>query len=177
MRKSSIMAMGVAVCSLLVVPVIGGAQISLTGQLRTRTEYRNGVGTLKASDNKAAFFTSQRARVTLGYKWSGRINFQMSAQDVRVWGQDASTISPADGARFGIHEAWAEIAFANKKDSGFRRTAIEYLGIKIGRQELLYDDSRLLGNLDWLQQGRRHDAIVFKLLQKGWQADLGAAFN
>ena len=41
----------------------------------------------------------------------------------------------------------------------------------------MYDDSRLLGNLDWAQQARRHDAIVFKLLQSGWQVDLGAAFN
>ena len=41
----------------------------------------------------------------------------------------------------------------------------------------MYDDSRLLGNLDWLQQGRHHDAIVFKLLNKGWRADLGAAFH
>ncbi len=41
----------------------------------------------------------------------------------------------------------------------------------------MYDDSRLLGNLDWLQQARHHDAIVLKFLNKGWQADLGAAFN
>ncbi len=47
----------------------------------------------------------------------------------------------------------------------------------LARQELVYDDQRLLGNLDWLQQGRRHDAIVFKLLHEGWHADLGAAFN
>lgn len=102
---------------------------------------------------------------------------QTSVQDVRVWGQDASTISNADGGRLSIHEAWADIILLNAKDSTFKKSLINYLSIKIGRQELIYDDSRLLGNLDWLQQSRRHDAVVFKLIQKGWQVDLGAAFN
>ena len=68
------------------------------------------------------FFTSQRARLTFNYKWTSRVAFQFTAQDVRVWGQDASTISPADGAKLGVHEAWAEIALANKKDSSFKKT-------------------------------------------------------
>lgn len=152
------------------------AQFSLTGQVRTRTEYRNGLGTLKPANNDAAFFTSQRTRLTFNYKWS-RITFQASVQDVRVWGQDASSISNADGARLGMHEAWADILLASKKDTTFKSSPVEHFSVKIGRQELLYDDSRLLGNLDWLQQARRHDAIVFKLLQSGWQVDVGAAFN
>ncbi len=152
------------------------AQFSLQGQLRTRTEYRNGLGTLKPVTNDAAFFTSQRTRLTFNYKWN-RITFQTAIQDVRVWGQDASSISNADGARLGVHEAWADILLASKKDTGFKSSPVEHFSVKLGRQELLYDDSRLLGNLDWLQQGRRHDAVVFKLLQSGWQVDLGAAFN
>jgi hypothetical protein len=151
------------------------AQLTLIPQLRTRTEYRNGVGTLKPKANDASFFTSQRTRLAFNYKMS-RIIFQTAVQDIRVWGQDASTISNADGAKLGLHEAWAEIILANKKDTSLKST-VEYFGIKIGRQELLYDDSRLLGNLDWLQQARRHDAVVFKLLNKGWLADLGLAFN
>ena len=153
------------------------AQLSLTGQLRTRSEYRDGVGTLNAKSNDPAFFTLQRTRLTLNYKAS-RLIFQTSLQDVRVWGQDASTISNADGSKLGVHEAWAEIVLANKKDTAFKNiNGPDYFGIRIGRQELLYDDSRLLGNLDWLQQARRHDAIVLKLVTRGWQLDLGNAFN
>ncbi|MEJ7738469.1 MAG: alginate export family protein [Chitinophagaceae bacterium] len=161
-------------CSLLYFPVF--SQTTLSGQLRTRSELRNGTGTLKPVGNDAAFFTSQRTRLTLNHKWN-KVIFQTSVQDVRVWGQDASTISNNDGNKFGIHEAWANIILANVKDSSFDKSLLEYFSLKIGRQELLYDDSRLLGNLDWLQQARRHDAVVFKLLQKGWQADLGLAFN
>ena len=152
------------------------AQFTLTAQVRPRTEYRNGLGTLKPKANDAAFFTSQRSRLTLNYKMN-RIIMQVAVQDVRVWGQDASTISNADGSKLGLHEAWGEIILANKKDTSFRKPLVDYFSVKIGRQELLYDDSRLLGNLDWLQQARRHDAVVFKLLNKGWQADAGFAFN
>jgi hypothetical protein len=152
------------------------AQLSLTGQLRTRTELRDGYGTLEATGSKPAFLTSQRARLNFNYRGQ-RVIFQASVQDVRVWGADASTINNADGTRLSIHEAWAEIVLANKADSSFGHSAVDYFGVRIGRQELVYDDQRLLGNLDWLQQGRRHDAVVFRLQHKGWQADLGAAFN
>jgi hypothetical protein len=167
----------VAACAgLLLAAIASQAQLTLTGQVRTRTEYRDGLGTLRPQANKPAFFTSQRSRLTLNYK-SNRITLQTSLQDVRLWGQDASTISNADGNKLALHEAWADIILSNKKDSSFTVSPVEYFSVKIGRQELLYDDSRLLGNLDWLQQARRHDAVVFKLLQSGWQLDLGAAFN
>ncbi len=177
MRRNIVITIAALIIFLLGKPFNVHAQFSLMGQLRTRTEYRNGTGTLKAETNKPAFFTSQRSRLTFNYKWTSRITFHVSAQDVRVWGQDASTISPADGAKFGIHEAWAEVALANQKDSTFKKSPVDYFSFKTGRQELLYDDSRLLGNLDWLQQARKHDAVVFKLIQKGWQVDLGGAFN
>ncbi|HEY0108368.1 MAG TPA: hypothetical protein VGB67_02005, partial [Fibrella sp.] len=48
---------------------ISFAQFSLTGQLRTRTEVRNGLGNLAPKGSPSAFFTSQRTRLTFGYKW------------------------------------------------------------------------------------------------------------
>lgn len=165
-----------AILLMLGKPFLGTAQFSLTGQLRTRTELRDGYGTLETKGNTPAFFTSQRARLNFNYR-SSRVVFQASLQDVRIWGADASTINNADGSRLSLHEAWADLILANAKDSSLPKSAVEYFSIKIGRQELVYDDQRLLGNLDWLQQARRHDAVVFKLLHKGWQADLGTAFN
>ncbi|QKJ31102.1 alginate export family protein [Mucilaginibacter mali] len=152
------------------------AQFTITGQLRPRGELRDGYGTLQPIGNQNAAFVSQRTRLTLNYR-SGHLIFQTSVQDVRLWGQDASTITVNDGNRLSIHEAWAEIVFSNKKDTSFKISPLDYFAIKIGRQEIVYDDERLLGSTDWLQQGRRHDAVVFKALQKGWQFDLGAAFN
>ena len=152
------------------------AQFTLSGQLRTRTEVRNGLGNLVLKGSKAAAFTSQRTRLIFGYKWD-RLTFGVSVQDVRVWGQDASSISNADGNRFMVHEAWADLMLANKADTTIKFKWFDLMSLKIGRQELSYDDVRLIGNLDWLQQGRRHDMALLKTVHKGWQVDIGYAFN
>ncbi|HSZ71471.1 MAG TPA: alginate export family protein [Cytophagaceae bacterium] len=151
------------------------AQYTFTGQIRTRSEYRNGAGNLLPKGSDAAFFTSQRTNLAFGYKWD-KLIFYTQIRDVRVWGQDASTISNADGNKLFLHEAWGEFILANSADTN-SRLKIDNLSIKVGRQELNYDDARLLGNLDWLQQGRRHDAALIKFQHKGYQVDLGAAFN
>jgi len=152
------------------------SQFTLSGQLRTRTEIRDGLGNLVLKGSKAAAFTSQRSRLIFGYKWD-RLTFGVSVQDVRVWGQDASSISNADGNRFMLHEAWADLQLANKADTSIKFKLFDLMSIKIGRQELSYDDVRLIGNLDWLQQARRHDMALLKTVHKGWQVDIGYAFN
>jgi Alginate export len=152
------------------------AQFTLTGQLRTRTEIRNGLGNLVLKGSKAAAFTSQRTRLIFGYKWD-RLTFGASIQDVRVWGQDASTISNADGNKLMLHEAWADLMLFNKADTTIKAKGIDLMSLKIGRQELSYDDVRLLGNLDWLQQARRHDMVLLKTVHRAWQIDAGFAYN
>jgi hypothetical protein len=149
------------------------AQFNASAQLRIRSELRNGQGSPSVKDTAAAFFTSQRTRVNLGFT-AHRIRIFTAIQDVRVWGQDASTVNrttidPNDGLM--IHEAWTEISLL---DTGRNKPNFT---MKAGRQELVYDDVRLLGSLDWLQQARRHDAVLFKLEQNGWIAHAGAAFN
>ena len=155
---------------------VSKAQFSLQGQVRTRTEVRNGLGNLVPTGSDAAAFTSQRTRLIFGYKWD-RVTFGATVQDIRVWGQDASTISNNDGNRLMLHEGWAEVTLANKADTTIKFKAVDQLSIKIGRQELNYDDVRLIGNLDWLQQGRRHDMVLLKGMHSGWQFDVGYAFN
>ena len=149
------------------------AQFTFTGQLRDRVEMRAGQGTLQKEGDKAALFTSQRTRLSAGYT-GYRFKIYTSLQDVRVWGQDASSINrTTTEANNGIllHEAWAEISLIDTLST------IQNFSVKAGRQEISYDDQKVLGSLDWLQQGRRHDAIILKYANKGWIADIGAAFN
>jgi hypothetical protein len=72
-----------------------------------------------------------------------------------------------------LHEAWGEISLL---DTSRTKNGKEF-SIKIGRQELIYDDSRLLGNLDWLQQARRHDLALLKYSNKNFTAHFGLAYN
>ena len=171
MKKYLLKLLALTGVGLLLFPLSVSAQLSLTGQLRTRTELRDGQGTLPAPDAKASVFTSQRTRLNLGYG-TDRYRFFVSAQEVRIWGSDQSTISALEGGKFFLHQAWGEMILSDSAT-----IKVDNLSVKAGRQEIMYDDSRLLGNLDWLQQARRHDAIVIKFSHKGWIADAGFAFN
>lgn len=171
MKKKIYLLLITAFCCLAQITVVK-AQLTISGQIRTRSELRDGQGT-PSKDTVPAFFTSQRTRVNIGYS-GHRFKIYTSLQDVRVWGQDASSINRIttdayDG--FMVHEAWGEISLV---DTG---KVVKNFTLKIGRQELVYDDVRLLGNLDWLQQARRHDAALLKFDHNGWTAHLGAAFN
>ncbi len=151
------------------------AQISLTGQLRTRAEDRNGYGNLVTNDAQQGGFISQRTRLNFGYKWD-LLTVGATLQDIRIFGADASSVSTTDNRLF-LHEGWAELTLANKADTNIKFRLLDLLTFKIGRQELIYDDARLIGNLDWLQQGRAFDMAMLKTVHHGWQVDLGFAFN
>lgn len=171
--KKQIVIYASVVAALVLTYVRTEAQLNITAQLRTRTELRDGQGAPLPKGADPAFFTSQRTRLSLGYLLP-RLKLTATLQDVRVWGQDVSTINrttPPDNNGMLMHEAWAEIMLLDTVVKN------KWLNVKIGRQELVYDDQRLLGNLDWLQQGRRHDAAVIKFESKVYQIHAGAAFN
>lgn len=51
------------------------------------------------------------------------------------------------------------------------------MALKLGRQEIIYDDERLMGNLDWPQPARRHDAALLQFNSSRWMVHAGFAFN
>ncbi|BAX79398.1 alginate export family protein [Labilibaculum antarcticum] len=146
------------------VPMISMAQLTFKGELRPRTEYRHGLKTLFNSTDDAALFTSQRTRLNLNYD-DAKFRVGLSVQDVRVWG-DVAQLNMSDENQLMLHEAWGEILFN------------ESLSLKVGRQELVYDDSRILGNVGWAQQARSHDLALLKLkTDENGQFHVGLAVN
>jgi hypothetical protein len=139
-------------------------EFSVDLELRPRFEYRHGYKTLIPDEVDAATFVSQRSRLNFYYS-SEKLNTYIALQNVRVWG-DVNTLSASDKNGTAIHEAWASI----RLDSMF--------SLKMGRQEIIYDDSRLFGNVDWAQTGRSHDAFIatFKPNLKD-RLDVGVALN
>jgi hypothetical protein len=139
------------------------AQFTVDAQVRPRFEYRHGYKTLFPDNVDPAAFVSQRTRLNFGYK-TEKLNFYLSAQDIRVWG-DVPQLNLADENGFSLHQAWGEMLFNSE------------LFLKIGRQEIVYDDQRFLGNVDWAQQGRSHDAAVLKYEPSFMKLHFGAAYN
>jgi len=137
-------------------------QFGLSAELRARPEYRRGYKSLAAPDQDPAFFISQRTRIKLHYG-EERFSFHVALQDVRTWGS-TSQLNVSDGF-FSIHEAWGEVHIS------------EQFGLKVGRQELAYDNHRILGNVNWAQQGRSHDLLLLKFEKNNFKWHTGLAYN
>ena len=128
------------------------AQFSLSGEFRPRTEYSHGYSTLATEDQDPSLFTSQRTRLNFDYKMD-LLKVGLVLQDVRIWGNQAQQVSNEDFAT-SVHQAWAEMNLSKT------------LALKVGRQELAYDDSRIFGHGGWNQQGRSHDVALLKFSGK-----------
>ncbi|WP_224999048.1 alginate export family protein [Cesiribacter sp. SM1] len=138
------------------------AQFSVDGQLVQRAEYRHGYGKLISENDEAAAFIGQRARLNAQYKMD-KFSFYVSVQDVRTWGS-APQIKATD-PYLSVHEAWAETRLG------------DHFSLKLGRQELNYDNARFLGNLDWALQGRAHDFALAKWEKDNMKLHFGAGYN
>jgi len=139
------------------------AQFTISGEIRPRSEYRHGVKTLANEDQDAAFFTDQRSRLNFDFK-AKKTKLFISLQDVRTWGNQSQLVVN-NGLATGVHQAWAKISLDEK------------WAMKLGRQEIFYDDQRIFGNVGWAQQARSHDAALLIFQDSTFKGHLGLAFN
>lgn len=146
---------------LLVFPAFSQLQLQL--EVRPRSEYRHGFKRLANLDQEPAFFTDQRTRFT-GLFSEDDLSVKISLQDIRVWGNQPQLVV-GDGNLTSVHEAWAKFKVASN------------LALKLGRQEISYDDQRIFGAVGWAQQARSHDAAVLIFQDSSFTGHLGLAFN
>jgi hypothetical protein len=138
-------------------------QFDLSAEIRPRYENKHGYRTLLNTDDDGSNFVSQRTRLNFGFK-NEKLKFKVILQNIRVWG-DVNTLA-SDDKSTSLHEAWAEAVLNDK------------ISLKIGRQEIVYDDHRIFGNVDWAQQARSHDAFLFKYIPNATnRIDVGFALN
>ena len=137
------------------------SQFELSGQFRPRSEFRQGFQQLFDSDNAPAFFIDQRSRISSNFK-NEKIEFHFVLQDYRTWGNTPQLNTSDYG--LSIHESWAKLKI-NKLNN-----------VKLGRQEIVFDNARIFGNVDWAQQGRKHDAILYNYKRKH-EVNVGFAYN
>ena len=151
------------VIALVCANLVDAQQFDINADLRARFENRNGYGTLKPDDERAASFISQRTRLQFDYSFKN-IKLRVSPQNVKTWG-DVATTSKTD-ANNAFHEAYGEINLDKK------------ISFKLGRQEINYDDARIFGNVDWAMQARSHDVFLLKFNPNPKnQIHLGLALN
>ena len=138
------------------------AQLTIDAELRPRFEYRHGFQTLFPDNTEPAAFVSQRTRLNTKFI-KEKYSFYLSLQDIRVWGDTRQLAENTES--FAVHQAWAKINL----DENF--------ALKLGRQEIIYDDHRIFGNVGWAQQARSHDLALVQYTKNNARLDVGIAFN
>lgn len=108
------------------------------------------------------WFVSQRSRVGVAAE-APRFSARVVVQDVRAWGTESDTLKDYVADAVDFHEAWA------------RWSSGEGFNVTVGRQEINFDEQRLVGAVDWTQQGRAFDAIRLAGRKGPWNAELAAA--
>lgn len=153
---------------LIIISIISlKAQLSVNAEFRPRGEIRHGYKSMFSKDDNTAYFISQRTRLGVSYN-NEKYSLKITGQDVRVWGDEglySSTSVKGDVASIDLYEAWFQLNFAN------------YSHLKIGRQEWVYDDQRLLAKRNWGQTAMTYDGILYNFDNKNIRIDIGLSLN
>lgn len=153
------------------IPLAASAQdVTVSGQVRPRTEYRDPSGTADGSQA----WTSMRTRLAASWRSSGPVSAFVQVQDVRYFGEEASTLSDYRADNFDLHQGWLQVG----TDESLAR-------LRVGRQEAVFGGERLIGAVGWAQQGRSFDGVRaglnvtdrFKVDLLGFQISESAAPN
>jgi hypothetical protein len=143
------------------------AQFSISAQLRPRAELDRGVAQPVNDTMSASYFVSQRTRISLDFN-QPKYQMRFTLQDVHVWG-DGNVYTPtgmlASTNSLNVYEAWFKIKFG------------DYSNLTVGRQELKYDDQRLIAWRNWNQYGLSYDAAVFNWLKNDVEINAGVSYN
>jgi Alginate export len=109
-------------------------------------------------------------RFRLGMKWTPTpfMNIYLQGQDTREWGSRRPNVIGSLGAEgddsFDLRQGFIELGSAKSGWSG-----------KIGRQTFLYGDERLVGPLEWANQGRTFDAVRLRYASEKWWVEAFAS--
>ena len=152
--------------AILILCTTAKPQLSVSVQLRNRAEGRDGYKQLPIEDSNPAYFISQRSRLGLGYS-SEALKLKLTAQDVRVWGDDLKVglTGTGDQVTLGLFEGYAEIRI------------IPELWMSIGRQQLIYDKEWIFATRNWNQNGISYDALLLKFNLPALDIHVGSTWN
>ncbi len=135
--------------------------VDIGGSIRPRVEYVD-EGAQGQAVNKSKTHTTMQTRINVKATVNENVSAFIQIQDVRTWGGElgsngAGTGAPPSLTRTGtstsgqldVHQAYFIVKDA--LGSG--------INLKIGRQEMVFDEARLIGNIGWIQQAQTFDAV------------------
>ena len=136
--------------------------LSFSGEFRARAEAVTGIGFRDGSDDD---YLLSRLRINMTVKAADWLKFQFGGQDDRaVWNRRIPAAPPYEQT-MNLRIAYLELGDTEKKT----------FGLRVGREEILLGDQRLVGNSNWLDVPRVFDVVRLTLRHKGYRLDAFAA--
>lgn len=133
--------------------------VVLEGQLRDRLLVDSGRDFVDEMGIDREYIT-QRARLGISVKHASGTVLTVRLQDVRIWGEETNTLNDSSADGFDAHEAYAVLPLYS------------HASLKLGRQEIVFDNQRLVGNVDWVQRARSFDGARATWRMDDLDADL-----
>ncbi|MFQ5441874.1 MAG: alginate export family protein [Thermodesulfobacteriota bacterium] len=123
---------------------------SFSGQYRVRGEYR---GNPNFVDDAAQSVVLQRVRLTTNAQVTDDTSVKITLQDSRAWGATPNgnggpRLTDVGDNHLDLHESYMLV----------KNILDQPVSLKVGRQEFVYGDQRLLGAFGWNNNGRSFDA-------------------
>ena len=136
--------------------------LNFSGEYRMRVEGFDGGG-FKADTRDA--YALNRVRLNMRVSPTYWMRFQFQAQDAQVFGKNAKPDAPPFENTIDMRQAYAE----------FGKAEAPLFLLRVGRQELVFGEQRLLGHLNWTNTARSFDAARLTLQHSGSKVDLFSA--
>jgi len=148
-------------------------EIEFDGSVRVRFEHSE-QGNLGVAKDKTANWVTQQSRFGITGKPKDNVEVYLQVQDARTWGGEDHSFPPPSVSDTGTD------ASANALDLHQSYVKVKDLGggscvLKAGRQEIVFDDARLVGNIGWIQNAQAFDALRLTTGSKEFSLDLVAS--
>lgn len=130
-------------------------QVQFQGQVRPRYEYRDPVGADRDD------FISMRVRAGLTSALADNVSVLLQFQDVRLWGEETNPLRDFRADNFDLHQGYVTVSAIGGNA----------LAVRAGRQEMVLSEERLLGSVDWTQQGQAFDGVRVMAEPEGFKVD------
>jgi len=142
----------------------GLKSLKISGENRIRGELRsNWYNPLDPLGQDDLDWVRMRNRIRFDVGVNDHIDAIIELQDIRYWGQSGATVA-VNTFNTGVDLKRGEVIFKHLFESPFE--------IEAGRYVMAYGDQRLIGHLEWLDQGRSYDGLRLRWNEKTWYADL-----
>lgn len=134
-------------------------RLRFSGQIRARGEMNDHLYSDDPDGAESFYFTRLRTRVRMDFDVTEKLVVVVELQDTRLFGEGGKTTSTLENTD--LRRAYMEFkdVFGTPTD------------VRVGRMVLKYGEERLIGALEWVDQGRTYDGARLQYRPDRWWLD------